>query len=70
MQKQDLGTLLLDFRNWAIRLQSQGTQHICGLLQIIEPMIVHRTARALEIQGGKMVRKQTNKKRQALASTV
>lgn len=62
LQKQDSGTPLLpDFRNWVIRLQSQGTQHICGSLQIIEPMMVHRPARALEIQSGKMARKQKKK---------
>lgn len=66
-QKQDSGTPFLpDFRNWAIRLQNQGTQHICGWLQIIEPIMVHRPAGALEIQGGKMARKQ---KRQAVEST-
>lgn len=61
LQKQDSGTpLLADFRNWVIRLQSQGTQHICGWLEVlvIERMMVHRPARPLEVQGGKMVRKQ------------
>lgn len=66
-QKQDSETPLLpDFRNWVIRLQSQGTQRICDWLQIIEPVMVHRPAGALESQGGKMARKQ---KRQAVEST-
>lgn len=61
LQKQDSGTPLLpDFRNWIIRLESQGTQHICDWLQIlvVESMMVHRPPRPLDIQGGKMARKQ------------
>ena len=39
-QKQDSGTpFLTHCRNWVIRLQYQGPQHICGWLQIIEPNI-------------------------------